>query len=458
MVTVQSGTTSEPLGGRYRVSELTERDQLGVVYRASDLSAGEAPRLVRVWLRSLGQDAEFRARLRTRSARLTVLAAQQPALPRVFSVEDTAEGDFLLVTDLVEGPSLAELLWADPPPDLRGALRLAIRVGEAIEAAHNVGLVHGCVVPAHVEICSPEQRVRLRGLEYGALSTRLLRQLDLDAPPFSRAHLAPEQEAGEEATEAGDIYAYARLLQELLQSMGPARRLPAGVTRALQGALASNPAERPRAIGEVLNDLWGEVAADPWRRQRRVSVRRFGPAIVLAALLLSGASLWVVHRSGSMPAAGLAAWPLAGQTMMPDSDGARTTREPESPPAMAVETSVPPVVPPPEPPRPERTVQRDAPAPAPPPRPVPAPARPSTADVPTAKRPAPPEDRPPAAGANVARRPNRPAVEASAAPPDPSVEPGRTVTDRPPRRPADEGDDPGSIIDWLLQESRTTRP
>jgi serine/threonine protein kinase len=453
MATAPTDMTSnlpiEPLGGRYRVSGLVRSDQLGVVYRASDLAAGEAPRVVRVWLPSLARDSEFRAQLRQRSARLTVLAAQQAALPRLFHVEDTADGDHLLVTDHVEARSLGDWLSTTPPAEARTALQMAIRLGEAVEAVHNAGFVHGFLTPAHVEIREPDQQVRLGGLEYGALPARVLGQLDLDAPPFSREHLAPERQGGEEITEASDIYAYACLVRNLLGSVRLAHRLPAGVDRTVQGALASRPADRPRSIGEVLNELWGELAEEPAARARRWAfARRVGPAVLLGSLALAGASLWAVHRSGSKATAELATRPPVAAESAPVAAGA----VPPAPTAQAVESAV---APPPSPPQLPVTDDRPAPAAAPN-RAIEPPPRPVTAEGPASKRPARTQARTPDPDTGVVPPPPRPGAMASEAPRPPAADPRPTGPDRPPRREAD--DDAGSIIDWLLRDSRASRP
>jgi hypothetical protein len=454
MATVQTDATSnlpiEPLGGRYRVSELVRRDQLGVVYRAWDVSAGEAPRTVRVWIPSLARDTEFRAQLRQRSARLTVLAAQQAALPRLFHVEDTTDGDHLLVTDHVEARSLGEWLSATPPADVRGALQMAIRLGEAVEAVHNAGFVHGYLSPAHVEIREPERQIRLSGLEYGALPARVLRQLDLDAAPFSREHLAPEQQGGEEITEAGDIYAYASLLRNLLASVRLTHRLPAAVDRTVQGALASSPGDRPRVIGEVLNELWGELAEEPAARARRwASARRVGPVVLLGSLALAGASLWAVHRSDSKATAGHVVRPRVGTESTPVAASA----VPPTPTVQALESAV---VPPPQPPPPPVAAERQPAAAAPVRAIEPAPPRPVTSEGAPSNRPTRTQLPTQNADTGVTPPPARPGPVASEAPRHAGADPRPTGGNRPPRSEAD--DDPGSIIDWLLRDSRADRP
>jgi hypothetical protein len=463
------------LADRYQLTGPAQPDQLGVVCRAADLSEGNAPRLIRLWAPTLGGDPEFRAQLRRRAASLAA-AGRQPALPRVFRSEETRES-LLLVTDAPEGRGLDEWISARPQTDAHRALALAIHVGTALEAVHNAGLVHGLLGAGHIEVRDPDEQIRLRGWEYAAVPVRLLRDLDLTAPPFASVYLAPEQRAGQEWSEAADIYAYGCLLQQLLgdqsprtpSAPGPAtglgwsrllglrRRVPLAVRRIVRAARAATPAERPRSMGEILNDLWGELDREPAAGDRkRLGARRHGLALLLAVLVVS--AIPALHRREPLPTGSERAVRPLRPAQSSQVDGDRLTETQTALTAPAAER---------EGPKLPGSSPLSAPVgasppvsrPEPPPGPgVPVPASvtrvlPSTVEEGQVSK----DGRQPAtrSGGLASRAGNSEAKELGA-PARPVADPRSGGASRRGRVPADEAalPDPASIIDWLLQQSR----
>jgi hypothetical protein len=254
----------------------------------------------------------------------------------------------------------------------------------------------------------------------------------------------------------------------------------------------------------VLNDLWGELAEEPAAPARpRSLARRVGPAVLLAGLVVVAAgSLWAVHKSNGKATAGLAARPPdVSEPRPPDASPAPKARDAESAvPAPAVQTAEPAGVSPPGRTQVAVTGDRKEPASANPQATEPAPVRPAPAQPP-AMEPAPPrpapaqpqamepvrpaqppamEPAPPRPATTEGSRSRRPArVQAHIQPPDAgavrasglglagagasretTADPGPTSSDHSPRRRTDDPEilDPGSIIDWLLQDSRAGRP
>jgi hypothetical protein len=482
-MTVQASVDQNPpadhLGSRYGVVSVVRTDQLGVVYRAADASEGGAARLVRRWAPVIAKEPEFRARLHQRSLRVNQLAVQRAAPFRVFSVEGTAEGDLLLSTDATEARSLEDWLASNQPLGGDAALGLAIRIGEALEAAHNGGLVHGHLGPAHIDLSEPSLQVCLSGFEYGALPPHVLRNLDLDAPPFSRVHLSPEQRSGEEPLEAADIYAFGRLLESLfdVSASRPNRRfgriigafqarsgVPSRIASIVQATIAVTPARRPRGIGEVLNDLWtrpAEGSGSGSRRVSSVSPRRV--ALSLAALaVFGGASVLAVHRTGRPVASAVVDQPADRDDRLSPERGAVL---PAAPVPMATEERLPvgseahvseqPDAPEPARPRTPEVAARPAaasslPLPSNPPAGQPTDSRP----VDTGPPPSPSQS--PGQHAGTVSQPPKPPLKASATPRDGTGESraqGHISVAR--ERSDDAGvPDPGHIIDWLLEHSR----
>jgi serine/threonine protein kinase len=469
------------LRDRYRVTGTIEVGSVAAIYRAEEVATGRAVS-VKVW-HEIGRDDRRRAesfhRLATRGG------AASGQLPRAFvAVRDcalTVDGRLFLVTELVEGPSLRQLVETGPGVEPGRALALAIRVGEALATALDLGFLELRVSPANILVVDAEDSVKILGSE--ALVLRRLGIGDSLAESFRRDpdYAAPEELAGEPATERSAVYGFGLLLRALLQGTlagerststpaAPlARLLPSLRVRGGQPSVSSalerlaarmtdpNPAARPSDVTRILNELWEQ-------RCRLESAEPGGPVapphrwvlVAVPVLVVTGTLIaWLVVGSGRP---GPSARPSADRPP-PAADASRASPPaaaptPASPSATAIAppraTPVPPT-PAPPPARAPAVTPPSATASAPPratvaapiPLPPPAPAPPLTTLAPPI----------PASPPAVAR----PAVTETTAPAVPAVDPAPPTASRPvqPIQPLidEQQADPGAIIDWLLRQS-----
>jgi serine/threonine-protein kinase len=171
------------------------------------------PVAVKLLHRHLLTDETMRARL-TQEAQ----AAASLSHPGIVAIYDVAvDGDAaVIVMELVEGHTLAEQLRRDRILPPRAAARIGAEVAEALEHAHQRGVIHRDVKAANVLI-GPDGEARL--VDFGI--ARLLddQAMQLTAPGTITGTLrsmAPEQLRGETAGPATDVYATGVLLTELL--------------------------------------------------------------------------------------------------------------------------------------------------------------------------------------------------------------------------------------------------
>src|SRR5262245_42558991 len=132
---------------------------MGEVYRARDPRLGRDVALKILpghWL----ADPERRARF-DREARV-LASLNHPHIAAIYGVEDSQDIR-ALVLEIVEGQTLAERLAAGPPP-VKEALALAAQIAEAIEAAHERGVIHRDLKPANIKL-TPGGRVKV--LDFG---------------------------------------------------------------------------------------------------------------------------------------------------------------------------------------------------------------------------------------------------------------------------------------------------
>jgi serine/threonine protein kinase len=149
--------------GSYSIEDQIGVGGMGEVYRATDIDLGRQVAL-KVLPEALAQDAERLARFE-REAK-TLASLNHPNIAIVYGLEKSpAEAGHdapevrALVMELVEGPTLADLIAARSarPSSPAGlpldeALSIARQIAEALEAAHEQGIVHRDLKPANIKV------------------------------------------------------------------------------------------------------------------------------------------------------------------------------------------------------------------------------------------------------------------------------------------------------------------
>jgi len=489
------GLAGTVIKSRYRVNAVSSVNRDVVVYSAEDVHHGRSIAL-KVLRDELARDAQFVAAVRERARLLMQSAHVLRGVQRVYECGALETGQLFVALEWVEGATLREVLGAGGALATPTALRVAIRVGEALEALHHNRLVHGQLGLDSVIMVTDGERVRLCGAELAAAYRTPSGARLRDA--FALTYRAPEQIERGDATAASDVYALGMLLRQLLtagkasQGSGAVAATPPlspTVQRIIATALAPRPEHRYPDISMMVNDIWGvtAVATDqPYRPRsqkargnpRRRVRRRQAPRVlrVTAAAAAAGvvaAIVWVagldqiatqIYSRLTPPA--VTAVPVErgvlppSDNVLPPSDAALPPSDGVSPRSAVSEPApLPPAIRQPASMLPERVVIEDKPTPE---RRAPLPVRPSPVGLsPIDGRPrAAIEEKAPAApkvpvvsGAQVERRPSieSPAASASSAP----IE-RRAPTERPARpERSDAGSTDGSAaIDWLLNDRR----
>jgi eukaryotic-like serine/threonine-protein kinase len=116
---------------------------MGEVYRARDTKL-ERDVAIKVLPAALAQHPDRLARLEREAKVLAAL--NHPNIAQIYGAEDLA-----LVMELVEGPTLADRIAAGALP-LEEALKIAAQIADALEAAHEKGVVHRDLKPANVKV------------------------------------------------------------------------------------------------------------------------------------------------------------------------------------------------------------------------------------------------------------------------------------------------------------------
>ena len=120
---------------------------MGQVYRATDTTLDRNVAL-KVLPDAFTADPDRLARFEREAKVLASL--NHPGIAAIYGLEE-AEGTRALVLELVEGPTLADRIANGPIP-LDEALPIAKQIAEALEAAHEAGVIHRDLKPANIKV------------------------------------------------------------------------------------------------------------------------------------------------------------------------------------------------------------------------------------------------------------------------------------------------------------------
>jgi hypothetical protein len=283
--------------GRYRLLEQLGSGGFGVVWSAHDELLHREVAVKRVWLGPEG-DGERATREALASARLAhpAIVALYEACPQ--------DGAFYLISELIGGATLAQLIAADELED-EEVLEIGLALSSALEHAHARGVIHRDIKPQNVLVPHPREDggagpqtliVAAKLTDFGGASLvgeeALTRTGDVLG---TLAYMAPEQSEGHEVGWQADLYSLALVIYEALSGVNPVRGatpaatvrrigrelpplarvrrdLPAELTRALDRALAAAPEQRGTL--EQLRVAFDDALSRGLRRSRRRSARQ----------------------------------------------------------------------------------------------------------------------------------------------------------------------------------------
>ena len=270
----------------YRIERFVARGGMGAVYEATQLSLDR-----RVALKfisgGLGADERFRERFR-REAR-SAAAIDHPHILPVYEAGELDDGRLFLAMRFVDGPDLSSMLKEQGPLDAEQTIAVLTQIGEALDAAHQRGLVHRDVKPANVMLEAREPGWHAYLTDFGLAKPdeqtgehtapgELLGTID---------YMAPEQINGEPLDGRADVYSFGCMVYRCLTGELPYRRdthtatlmahanapiplpsgavagLPAPLDVVVQRAMEKDPNRRARSAGALMRWASTQLHAEP---------------------------------------------------------------------------------------------------------------------------------------------------------------------------------------------------
>lgn len=286
------------IAGRYRIIALLGKGGMGEVYRADDLTLGQA-----VALKFLPDTAASDPALLERF-RNEVRIARRISHPNVCRVYDVGEvdGQTFFTMEYVDGEDLASLLRRIGRLPQDKAVEIARQLCAGLAAAHAKGVLHRDLKPANIMLDGRGQVV-ITDFGLAGLADDIRGAEVRSGTP---AYMAPEQLAGKEVSTRSDIYALGLVLYEVFTGKRAFGEKGAGDLHARDDRTPSRPSSVVKDLDPIIEKVILRcLEAEPSARP--------ATALTVAAALPGGDPLAAALAAGETPSPQMVA--AAGATL-----------------------------------------------------------------------------------------------------------------------------------------------
>jgi serine/threonine protein kinase/cytochrome c-type biogenesis protein CcmH/NrfG len=234
--------------GAYAIVRELGRGGMGTVYLA-ERADGQFEKRVAVKVLKRGTDTDEVLR-RFRIERQILANLEHPNVTRLLDAGTTSDGLPYFVMEFIEGTPITDFVQQENV-DLRGRLKLFLKICSAVDLAHKSQIVHRDIKPTNV-LVKRDGEPKL--LDFG-IAKLLSMDSDDSATVAAERRLTPLYAAPEQATEqlatiASDVYSLGALLYQLLVNKPPER----GSNGHLSQEDVSKPSTKPQLPSQVVTD------------------------------------------------------------------------------------------------------------------------------------------------------------------------------------------------------------
>ena len=211
--------------GHYEVTARLGAGGMGEVYQATDTKLGRSV-AIKILPEAFARDADRVARF-DREARL-LASLNHPHIAAIHGLEES-DGRTFLVMELVEGPTLADAIASRAASGLplTDVLTFASQIVDALDAAHDKGVIHRDLKPSNIKV-TPDGRVKLldfglakdlsvqAGVDRSNSPTLTVMATDVGVILGTAAYMSPEQAKGALVDRRTDVFSFGCVLYEML--------------------------------------------------------------------------------------------------------------------------------------------------------------------------------------------------------------------------------------------------
>ncbi len=266
----EADLTGSVLNGVYALEGVLGSGAMGTVHAARHVRTGQ-----RFAVKTLLPDAQLSERAIRRFSREAKAAGAlgHSGIVRVHDFDVAPDGTHYLVMDQLHGETLEDRLARDGRVPWQQAVRITQQLGEALQAAHDAGILHRDLKPANVFLASGQHQQEhpvlldfglARPLDDGEVSRITISGMVVGTP----AYMSPEQARGEALDARSDVHALGAILYEMVTGEPPfLDQTLAGVYAKLlmqdaPSAKALLPEDVPRELDAVMQQALAKSPDD----------------------------------------------------------------------------------------------------------------------------------------------------------------------------------------------------
>lgn len=273
--------------GRYRLLELLGRGGMGEVWRAYDTEIDRVVAL-KMLLPHLSEDPEFEKRFR-REVRAAARLDDRHVVP-IYDVGEI-DGRLYVTMRIINGTDLHTLLDRGPLEPER-AVAIIEQIANALQNAHQTGLVHRDVKPSNI-LLEPNDFAYL--IDFGIARTAEDGVTQTGSAIGTWAYMAPERFSTDQTNPSSDIYALACVLYECLTGEQP---FPGNTFEKVASGHIFTPPPRPSQVSRTVPTALDEVIAKGLAKQ---PAERYPSAVEMASAAKEVISRPSQHPNPPMP-------------------------------------------------------------------------------------------------------------------------------------------------------------
>jgi len=256
----------------YQILEKIGEGGMGVVYLAEDTKL-ERKVALKVLPKHIAGNSDERKRFEVEAK--AAAALNHPNITTIHAIENH-EDELFLVMEYIDGKELREIIKNDRPK-VENAIDIAIKIADALLAAHENGIVHRDIKSSNIMV---GQNGKVKIMDFGLAKFRGSAQLtQIGTTIGTIAYMSPEQARGEDVDHRSDIWSFGVVLYELLSGELPfkgdyeqaviysilnekipdlkenAPHVPESINEVISKCLQKNKEERYQNISDILFDL-----------------------------------------------------------------------------------------------------------------------------------------------------------------------------------------------------------
>jgi serine/threonine-protein kinase len=209
----------ETLDDRYRIIDQLGAGAMGKVYRAEQVSVGR-PVAIKVLTRTVANDLDLVQRFRTEAAIISKL--RHPNTLKLIDIGLLHDGRLYIVMELLEGEPLDKLIDREAPLEPVRAMRLLRQAADALDEAHQAGVVHRDIKPHNLFLERVGASEVLKVLDFGIARFNNQPTVTASGQVFGTpAYMSPEQVNGLKVDHRSDLYSLGVVAYQCLAGRPP---------------------------------------------------------------------------------------------------------------------------------------------------------------------------------------------------------------------------------------------